>query len=86
MFWLNGFAGTGKSTISQTFAEMSFTDGRLGASFFCSQDFEDRGNLNMIFPTLAFQLAYQYPHFRKELLHVLRTSPDVRQESLCSQM
>ena len=34
VFWLNGLAGTGKSTIAQTFAEMSFADGRLGASFF----------------------------------------------------
>ena len=33
VFWLNGLAGTGKSTIAQTFAEMSFADGKLGASF-----------------------------------------------------
>ena len=86
VFWLNGLAGTGKSTISQTFAEMCFADGRLGASFFCSRDFEDRSNLHIIFPTLAFQLAYQYPSFRKGLLQVLRTNPDVSRESLCSQM
>ena len=86
VFWLNGLAGTGKSTIAQTFAEMSFADGKLGASFFCSRDFEDRSNLQMIFPTLAFQLAYQYPLFRKELLQVLKARPDVGRESLCSQM
>ena len=86
VFWLNGLAGTGKSTIAQTFAEMSFADGTLGASFFCSRDFEDRSNLQMIFPTLAFQLAYQYPAFRKELLRVLKTRPDAGRESLCSQM
>ena len=45
VFWLNGLAGTGKSTIAQTFAEMSFADGKLGASFFCLRDFEDRSNL-----------------------------------------
>ena len=77
VFWLNGPAGTGKTTISQTFAEMCFADGTLGASFFCSRNFEDRSNLHMIFPTLAFQLAYQYPQFREELVQVLRTSPDV---------
>ena len=54
VFWLNGLAGTGKSTIAQTFAERMFADGRLGASFFCSRDFEDRSNLQAIFPTLAF--------------------------------
>ena len=87
VFWLNGLAGTGKSTIAQTFAEMSFADGKLGASFFCSRDFEDRSNLHAIFPTLAFQLAYQYPHVRQELLHVLEANfLDIGRESLCSQM
>ena len=86
VFWLNGLAGTGKSTIAQTFAETSFADGKLGASFFCSRDFDDRSNLQMIFPTLALQLAYQYPPFRRELLQVLRAHRNVGQESLCSQM
>ena len=86
VFWLNGLAGTGKSTIAQTFAEISFAEGKLGASFFCSRDFEDRSNLKAIFPTLAFQLAYQYPLFREQLLQVLRANPDIRRESLCSQM
>jgi hypothetical protein len=86
IFWLNGLAGTGKSTIAQTFAETSFADGRLGASFFCSQHFEARSNLKAIFPTLAFQLAFQYPLFQKKLVQVLKVHPDVEQESLCSQM
>jgi len=86
VFWLNGLAGTGKSTIAQTFAETSFADGKLGASFFCSRDFKDRSNLQAIFPTLAFQLACQYPGFRNELLQVLKAHPDVGHESLSSQM
>ena len=86
VFWLNGLAGTGKSTIAQTFAETAFADGKLGASFFCSRDFEDRSNLQMIFPTLAFQLACQYTSFREGLLRVLKAHPDVGHESLCSQI
>ena len=86
VFWLSGLAGTGKSTIAQTFAEISFADGNLGASFFCSRDFEDRKNLQAIFPTLAFQLAYCYPLFREQLVQVLRANPGVGRESLCSQM
>ena len=86
VFWLNDLAGTGKSTIAQTFAEMCFADGKLGVSFFCSWDFNDRSNLRSILPTVAFQLAHLYPEFRKELLPVLKTSPDVRRETLCSQM
>ena len=65
---------------------MSFADGRFGASFFCSRDFDDRSNLWSILPTLAFQLAYRYPRFRRELLPVLTANPDVRREALCSQM
>ena len=86
VFWLNGLAGTGKSTIAQTFAEMCFADGKLGASFFCSRDFEERSNLRSIFPTLAFQLAHRFPQFRRELLPVLMDNPDVGRETLCSQM
>jgi len=86
VFWLNGLAGTGKSAIAKSFAEMSFADGKLGASFFCSRDFEDRRNLQKIFPTLAFQLAHRYPLFRKELLMVLTANPDVEREPLYSQM
>ena len=86
VFWLNGLAGTGKSAIAQTFAEICFADGKLGASFFCSRDFDNKSTLQAIFPTLALQLAYQYPQFRGELLKLLRTTLDVGQESLSSQM
>ena len=86
VFWLNGLAGTGKSTIAQTFAEICFANGDLGASFFCSRDFEDRSTLHTIFPTLALHLAYQYPQFQRELLKLLRTKLDVGRESLITQM
>ena len=65
---------------------MTSENGKLGASFFCSRDFEERSNLQMIFPTLAYQLACRYPRFRKKLLKVLKEHPDAGHESLCSQM
>ena len=86
VFWLNGLAGTGKTTIAQTVSERVFAKGRLGASFFCSRDFEDRSDLRFIFPTLAFQLAYKYPDFRSHFVSLLRTNPDVVHESLYNQM
>jgi hypothetical protein len=86
IFWLNGLAGTGKSTIAQTFAKIAFAEGKLGASFFCSRDFEDRSNIQKIFPTLAFQLAYQHPYFREQLLRVLKANPGIGHQSLCSQL
>jgi hypothetical protein len=86
VFWLNGLAGTGKSTIAQTVSERVFADGQLGASFFCSRDFEDRSNLHFIFPTLAFQLAHKFPEFRSTLVPLLQSNPDVAHESLYRQM
>ena len=86
VFWLNGLAGTGKSTIAQTIAERVFADGRLGASFFCWRGVEDRSTLRLIFPTLAFQLAQKYPAFRSSLIPLLRSNADVVHESLLSQM
>ncbi|KAF9645039.1 hypothetical protein BDM02DRAFT_3120843, partial [Thelephora ganbajun] len=85
IFWLNGLAGTGKSTIAKAVSEQVFADGKLGASFFCSRDFEDRSNLHLIFPTLAFQLAHKYPTFRSAPVPLLRSNPDIVHESLMNQ-
>jgi len=86
VYWLNGLAGTGKSTIAQTIAERLFVDGRLGASFFCSRDFEDHRDLRYILPTLAIQLAYRHPEFRSTLVPLLRSNPGIVHESLYNQM
>ena len=71
VFWLNHLTEMGKSTITQIFVEMGFADG---------------SNLQKIFSTLSFQLAYCYPHFQEELIPVLIMRPNVGQESLCSQI
>ena len=86
VYWLNGLAGTGKSTIAQTIAERMFANGRLGASFFCSRDFEDRSNLAFIFPTLAVQLARKYPKFRSLFIPLVESDPEIAYDSLCNQM
>ena len=86
VFWLNGLAGTGKSTIAQTFSEMVAKTGTLGASFFCSRDYLDRSELKNIFPTLAYQLACRYPAFRHNLIRVIKRDPTVASNSLISQL
>ncbi|KAF9644130.1 hypothetical protein BDM02DRAFT_3272647 [Thelephora ganbajun] len=86
VYWLNGLAGTGKSTIAQTIAERIFADGQLGASFFCSRDFQDRSNLKFIFPTLAVQLARNYPGSRSTFVPLVQSDPEIAHESLYNQM
>jgi len=86
VYWLNGHAGSGKSTIAQSFSKRMFGDKRLGASFFCSRDFADRSELQFIFPTLSFQLACQFPAFRAHVVQTLRLRPDIGSESLTNQL
>ncbi|KAF9784388.1 hypothetical protein BJ322DRAFT_1007178 [Thelephora terrestris] len=88
VYWLNGLAGTGKTTMAQTIAERLFADGRLGASFFCSRNYhsDDRSNPSLIFPTLAVQLARKYPQFRTPFVRLARSNPQVSLETLSNQM
>ncbi|KAI0084568.1 WD40-repeat-containing domain protein [Irpex rosettiformis] len=90
VYWLNGHAGSGKSTIAQSFAEMLLATGDLGASFFCSRDSQQQSDLKTIFPTLAFQLATanntDSPRYRRALLHALEKHPDIALSSLHNQL
>ena len=86
VFWLNGLAGTGKSTIAQTFSEMANNHDLLGASFFCSRDYLERKVLKNIFPTLGYQLACRYPRFRDHIVKVIKRDPSVAHNSLISQL
>ena len=63
-----------------------FADDRLGGSFFCSRDSTDRSNLQLIFPTLAIQLARKYSKFRSSLVPLVRSDPECATESLLGQM
>ena len=86
VFWLNGLAGTGKSTIAQSFSEAVAQEGLLGASFFCSRDYLDRKELKHIFPTLAYQLACHYPNFRSQIIRIIKEDPKIAHSSLISQL
>jgi len=85
VYRLNGLAGTGKATITQTIAERTFANGQLGASF-CSRGFLDQSNLQFIFPTLAVQLTRKYTEFRSILVPLIQLDPGIIDESLSRQM
>ena len=91
IFWLNGLAGTGKSTIAKTVADRCLANETLGASFFfCSSDVASRrrddtlrnhDNPGVLFPTLAFQLAQKHPEVRSILVPYLQSDPDIVHKS-----
>ncbi|KAG6825766.1 hypothetical protein H0H92_002488 [Tricholoma furcatifolium] len=86
VYWLNGHAGSGKSTIAQSFCHQAFTDDILGASFFCSRETEARSNLDMIIPTLCFQLASKFSQICSLIVEILTSRPDITKESLNNQL
>ena len=57
IYWLNGLAGTGKSTIARNTAQEYSKRGRLGARFFISNGGRDIGHARKLYTTIAFQLA-----------------------------
>ncbi|TFK33306.1 hypothetical protein BDQ12DRAFT_585468, partial [Crucibulum laeve] len=75
VFWLNGMAGTGKTTVTETFCSILHRKEILGASFFCSRH-KGRVNLRQIFPSLARVLAHKYPSFEKALTKNLEQEID----------
>ncbi|CAE6437130.1 unnamed protein product, partial [Rhizoctonia solani] len=61
IYWMNGMAGTGKTTIAYSFCEWLEHTNRLGASFFCSRISSTCRSLSQIVPTIAYQLAHFSP-------------------------
>ena len=59
IFWLNGMAGTGKTTIAKSIALWALSKGLLGASFFFSQRAQEEAlrTASVVIPTLACQLS-----------------------------
>ncbi|KAI0090500.1 hypothetical protein BDY19DRAFT_991945 [Irpex rosettiformis] len=90
VYWMNGYAGSGKSTIAQSFAEWLSSQHKLGASFFCSRESQLRSDYKMIIPTLAYQLAKpSHPassKYRKALLRALKKNPDIASLTLQNQL
>ncbi|KAH7122204.1 hypothetical protein B0J13DRAFT_612415 [Dactylonectria estremocensis] len=77
IFWLNGMAGTGKSTISRTIARSFSESGHLGGSFFFKRGELDRGSLSKFFTTLASQLAKREPAIAPHIKATIDADPHI---------
>ncbi|KAB5589367.1 Lissencephaly-1 [Ceratobasidium theobromae] len=71
LFYLNGMAGTGKTTISNTLCGSLDGEHGLGASFFCTRQLPECRDANLIFPSIAYQLAQFSCPFRLALSRAL---------------
>ncbi|OAG06628.1 putative WD-repeat protein [Paraphaeosphaeria sporulosa] len=85
IFWLNGFAGTGKSTVARTVAEKQSQRGCLGASFFFSRGGGDVGHAGKFVASLACQLASNIPTLHQHICDAIRGYSDIASRSLREQ-
>lgn len=85
IFWLNGMAGTGKSTIARTFAHELLDQSRLGASFFFSRGTGDLGHAAKFISTIACQLANVSPLVKKYICEAITQHGNVTRQGLRNQ-
>jgi hypothetical protein len=75
VYWLNGMAGTGKSTVSRTLARMFQKKGVLGATFFFKRGEGDRGGISKFITTIAGQLVLQVPETATYIQNAIDADP-----------
>lgn len=81
IFWLNGMAGTGKSTIARTMAREFHGKGHLGASFFFDRTDRDVAHARFFFTTIAKQLArIGNTALRRAVCDAISEHPDIAQK------
>ncbi|KAA6408308.1 MAG: hypothetical protein FRX48_08050 [Lasallia pustulata] len=85
IYWLNGLAGTGKSTIARTVARKYFENGQLGASFFFSRGGGDVGHASKFFTTIAVQLAEKSQSLQRYIGDAVRKNANIATQSLGDQ-
>ena len=78
VFWLNGMAGTGKTSIAHSLCEKLHEHKLLGASFFCSRSASSEvRDARFIIPTIASTLSQVSPMLRSAMREVIEEQPDV---------
>src|SRR5258708_4711423 len=86
IYWINGIAGIGKSTIARTVAEDEGRRKCLGASFFFSRQEKDLSDPRLFIPTIAHQLAQSSPQVRLGVVQALQEDPDIVHKSSATQL
>ncbi|KAG8791876.1 hypothetical protein FRC12_007918 [Ceratobasidium sp. 428] len=75
VYWMNGMAGTGKTTIAYSLCSELESSGQLTASFFCSRSLPECQDVSRIIPTIAYRLAFFYPPIKEVLCQILGNDP-----------
>jgi hypothetical protein len=84
-FWLQGVAGTGKSTVARTIANIFNDHQILGASFFFKRGHAERGSADLFFATIAVQLAQLIPGLDGAIAQLLSDEVGVYRKGIHTQ-
>jgi hypothetical protein len=85
IFWLNGLAGTGKSTIARTVAHTYNEQKRLGASFFFSRGGGDVSHAGKFITSIAVQLASSVPTLQRYICDAISEDNNIASKGLRDQ-
>jgi len=80
--WLNGPAGSGKSAVSQTVAELCEAHNKLAASYFFFRGAGERSRITHFIPTLAYQLSISVPTTKPFIQRVIHNDPYTTRRAL----
>ncbi|KAG9122789.1 hypothetical protein FRC07_000678, partial [Ceratobasidium sp. 392] len=84
VYWMNGMAGTGKTTIAYSFCTKLEESHQLAASFFCTRSLPECRDVSRITTTIADQLAY-FCRPIKHVLHQVLENDDVIARTVTTQ-
>ncbi|KIK42463.1 hypothetical protein CY34DRAFT_804888 [Suillus luteus UH-Slu-Lm8-n1] len=85
VLWLHGPAGSGKSTVATTIANITRDLGRLGAFVFFNRRMAARNDPAAVVRTLAFQLGEFDHRLGAAISTVIKSTPSIRQSPLRQQ-
>ncbi|UKZ81756.1 hypothetical protein TrVFT333_009529 [Trichoderma virens FT-333] len=80
IYWLQGKAGTGKSTIARTVISRMVKKNRIVANFFFKRGESDRARLKRFFTTLTTQLVRKLPSLAKAVQDALESEPSLLEQ------
>ncbi|KDR74795.1 hypothetical protein GALMADRAFT_30904, partial [Galerina marginata CBS 339.88] len=86
IMWLYGPAGSGKSAIARSIAELCAKEGILVASYFLSRFDSTRNHGRSLIATIAYQASLCFPDIRDRIIGTIEHDPLIFTRSLDSQI
>ncbi|KJA24184.1 hypothetical protein HYPSUDRAFT_214655 [Hypholoma sublateritium FD-334 SS-4] len=81
IMWINGAAGSGKTSIAHSVVERCVDRGVIVATFFFDRLDSARNTIDSVVPTIAYQLCQQVPIAKLIIIHTILNDPLIFKKS-----